>query len=261
MVFTNPFRIHISRKVIMQKTHQLILIGALLVAVLVFSIFVFVSFNTKPEGKTGSLQVKWQQFLPGITGKQIIETSDEGFLTLGTTATISNSSDTPNEHYFENEQAILVKTDSQGNIQWQKAFQVENLIPTLTNIAQTHDGGYAVVGGITNSDYSRFCLIKLDSNGNVNWTQTYAGPTSILYPIAGPADGTNDVFLSISETDNGGYVLFGSWNAAWDYHMFAHGYLVKTDAAGNEVLNASVSVGGASMVPLVMATYFLALFG
>ena len=178
--------------------------------------------------------------MPGITGKQIIQTSDGGYLALGTIADISNAD--PIEPTFANERPILVKTDSLGNVQWQKTFQqILGLTPTLSNIAQTKDGGYAVVGGITNSTvydnpFSRFCLIKLDSEGNVNWTQTYEGPS----------DAINDVFNTVLEADDGGYTLYGTSSRYWDYHGLRNGYLVKTDEAGNAYFSKVVNTGPAS---------------
>jgi hypothetical protein len=224
---------------IMQRAYLLIASCILIVAVVTGSILAFTFFSPKQAGNDEN-HVVWQQFLPGITGKKIIQTSDGGYLALGATADISNSD--PREPTFVNEQPIIVKTDSLGNVQWQKTFQVLGLTPTLTNIAQTRDGGYAVVGGVTDSSaaydnpFSRFCLIKLDSKGNVNWTQTYAGPS----------DADNVAFNTILETSGGGYTLYGTWSRYWDYHGLRSGYLVKTDEAGNAYFSKGVDTGPAS---------------
>jgi hypothetical protein len=223
----------------MQRSH-LIIAACLLVAIVIASILAFPLFSPKPASNSGSFQIEWKQFLPGITGKQIIQTSDGGYLALGTIADISNAD--PIEPTFVNERPILVKTDSSGNVQWQKTFQqVLGLTPTLSNIAQTKDGGYAVVGGITNNTvydnpFSRFFLIKLDSKGNVNWTQTHEGPS----------DAINDVFNTVLEASDGGYTLSGTWSHYWDYHGLRNGYLVKTDEAGNAYFSKIVNTGPAS---------------
>jgi hypothetical protein len=230
-----------SAHFIMQRSHLLIAIFILLASLVIISILAISLFSPKPFSNDESLQIVWQQFLPGITGKEIIQTSDGGYLALGTTATIEKINNY-SEPIF-NEQPILVKTDSQGNVEWQKTFQVEGLTPKLFNIAQTKDGGYAVIGGITSPDqiypeipYSRFCFIKLDSEGKINWTRTYLGPSS----------GTDKAFNSILQTDDGVYVLFGLWTVAWDYHGFQNGYLIKTDEAGNAYFSSGVNTGPAS---------------
>ncbi len=224
---------------------MLIVLCILLAAASIVSILVFASFTPKPVGNGEGLQVVWQQFLPGISGKKIIQTSDMGYLALGTTASIEEINNYSGP-IFVNDQPILVKTDSLGNVQWQKTFQVEGLTPTLSNIAQTRDGGYAVVGGITNNSaintpFSRFCLIKLDYKGNVNWTQTYDGGS----------DANNDALNTVLETSDGGYTLFGTWSRYWDYHGFRQGYLIKTDEAGNAFVSKGVAAGPAgSMVQI-----------
>jgi hypothetical protein len=223
----------------MPRSRLIIAVCVILATIAIASILTFSLFSPKLVGNGKNLQIEWQQFLPGITGREIIQTSDGGYLALGTTADISNSD--PREATFVNEQPILVKTDDLGNVQWQKTFQqVLGLTPTLSNIAQTKDGGYAVVGGITNNTvydnpFSRFCLIKLDDKGNVNWTQTYDGGS----------DASNDVLNTVLET-NDGYTLFGTWSRYWDYHGLRNGYLIKTDEAGNAYFSKGVDTGPAS---------------
>jgi hypothetical protein len=233
----------------MQRSRLLIVLFIILASVIIVSILAFASFIPKLVSNGENLQVVWQQFLPGINGKKIIQTSDGGYLALGTIADISYSD--PGDAIFVNEQPFLVKTDSSGNVQWQKTFQVLGLTPNLNNIAQTRDGGYAVVGGITNASaaydnpFSRFCLIKLDYKGNVNWTQTYTGPS----------DANNDVFNTILESSDGGYALFGTWSRYWDYHGLRSGYLVKTDEAGNAHFSKGVDAGPASSMVQISDGY------
>jgi hypothetical protein len=224
----------------MRRSHLIIAVCLFLAAIVIASIIAFPLFSPNPA--SNSFQIEWQQFLPGITGKEIIQTSDGGYLALGTTASIEEI-DNYSGPTFVNEQPILVKTDNHGNVQWQKIFQVEGLTPQLFNIFQAKDGGYAVIGGITSPNqtspetpYSRFCFIKLNPQGNTDWIQTYSGPSSA----------TNKAFNSILQMDNGSYVLFGLWTVAWDYHGFQHGYLIKTDEAGNAYFSQGANTGPAS---------------
>ena len=88
-------------------------------------------------------------------------------------------------------------------------------------VKQTSDGGYVVVGyseSYTNGDKDVW-LLKLDVNGNEEWSQNYGGVE-------------NDVGNYVQQTDDGGYIIAGNTESFslgdQDY------YLIKTDASGNE---------------------------
>jgi hypothetical protein len=89
------------------------------------------------------------------------------------------------------------------------------------SVVQTSDGGYALAGYTDSSGQGGFdvYLVKTDSAGNQNWTQTYGGSG-------------DDFAYSVVQTSDGGYALAGytdSFGAG--YYDF---YLVKTNSAGNE---------------------------
>lgn len=86
----------------------------------------------------------------------------------------------------------------------------------------TSDGGYIIVGytqlqGFLNSDV---WLVKLFSNGEVDWTQTYGGDQ-------------DELAYSVNETADAGYILSGYTNS------FGSGYedvyLIKTDIYGDSM--------------------------
>ena len=77
------------------------------------------------------LTVQWQQFLPGVSGSSIIQTSDGGFLALGTNASIQTSL---GDGEFVNQQPILTKTDALGKIMWTKTYQTENATLDLSRV-------------------------------------------------------------------------------------------------------------------------------
>ena len=66
-----------------------------------------------------------------------------------------------------------MKTDSQGNLQWQSTLNSSTQVDSVTNLMQTKDGGYAIAGFITYSLSSKSYafLFKTDSKGNVEWSQ------------------------------------------------------------------------------------------
>jgi len=97
------------------------------------------------------------------------------------------------------------------------------------SLIQTSDGGYAIAGytksfGAGNYDVY---VIKLDANGNLQWTKTIGGPES--------EEGN-----SLIQTPDGGYVIAGSTRS------FGAGeadvYVVKLDAKGN--LQWTKTIGG-----------------
>ncbi|MFK7903596.1 MAG: hypothetical protein AB8B69_00650, partial [Chitinophagales bacterium] len=140
-------------------------------------------------------------------GRKFVLTNDGGFILIGYTAsgtTIGNNSD-----------VYVVKTDSFGNIEWEKNYGDE-VVNSGYSIQETQDGGYIIglinarIGGNKN-DAS---LIKLDKNGEVEWHQYYQ------------EIGRNYGGYCIQTLD-GGYMMAGG--------VSRMAYLVKTDALGEIV--------------------------
>jgi hypothetical protein len=94
-----------------------------------------------------------------ITGAQ--QTSDGGYAFAG--------------YYFQNtiydERAWLVKTDSAGNVQWDKIYgpDVQYSYRKFVSFQQTNDGGFIAAGYTNqyNGGDSSLWLVKTDSNGNI----------------------------------------------------------------------------------------------
>jgi len=117
-------------------------------------------------------------------------------------------------------QGWLVKTDVNGNMQWNKTI-VTPYGSWLYTAIQTSDGGYAFAAANTTqagTQISDAILIKTDSSGNIQWTQTYGGPAV-------------DVGWGLVQTKDGGYAMSGytvSFGAGGQ-----GGWLIKTDVNGN----------------------------
>lgn len=114
----------------------------------------------------------------------------------------------------------LVKTDANGNVQWNQTYGGPEL-DAADSLIQTNDGGYAIAG-VTHSfgaGGKDFWLVKTDGAGNMEWNQTYGG-------IEGEG-----IFTSLVQTSDGGYALAG------ETESFGAGnqdfWLVKTDPVGN----------------------------
>jgi len=150
-------------------------------------------------------------------GFQVIQSNDGGYAIVGYTNSFSASYD-----------SWLVKTDSAGNMQWNKTYGGANSDYTYS-VVQSSDGGYAI-GGHTNSfgagNYD-FWLVKIDSTGSLQWSKTYGG-TNV------------DNALSLIRTSDNGYALIGETLSfgAGNYDF----WLVKTDSVGN--LQWSKTYGG-----------------
>lgn len=91
-----------------------------------------------------------------------------------------------------------------GEIEWQKTFGGSN-DEIARDVIETNDGGYAVIGytksidgDITDkqSEENDFWVLKLDSNGNLEWQKTYGGSG-------------DDKGRAIIQTNDGGYAITG----------------------------------------------------
>jgi hypothetical protein len=132
----------------------------------------------------------------------VIQTSDGGYALVGFTQS--------------RERAWLVKTDPDGNMEWNKTFEDGS----ANSIVQTGDGGYVIAGstGSFGAGGSDFWLVKTDSVGNVEWNQTYGGSR-------------DDSAKSMVQTSDGGYAIAGDTES---YGVsFTDFLLVKTDSLGN----------------------------
>jgi hypothetical protein len=174
--------------------------------------------GTSPSGgwiiKTdanGNMQ--WNQTIVTPYGRWLytaIQTSDGGyaFAASNTTQAGTQISD-----------AILIKTDSSGDIQWTKAYGGA-AVDVGWGLVQTKDGGYAMSGftfsfGAGGQDG---WLIKTDVNGNMQWNKTYGGTA-------------DDSLQVIVLTSDGGFAIAGKTLSFGGGNLDM--WLVKTDSYGN----------------------------
>jgi hypothetical protein len=94
--------------------------------------------------------------------------------------------------------AWLVKTDSEGNIMWNKTYGEAG--SWAFQVVQTQDRGYAFTGILNGKDA---WVVKTDTNGDLDWNLTFAGAT-----FAGSS--VEDVGRCIIQTSDGGYALVGT---------------------------------------------------
>jgi hypothetical protein len=197
--------------------------------------------------------MKWDKTFGGTEydgGMCVRQTNDGGYIIVGI-------KDSDHDNYGD---IWLIKTDSNGNKEWDKTFGSARY-DIGAYIQLTTDGGYIITGKLS----GRVCLIKTNSSGNVEWTETYPGnmgkcvqqTTDGGYIIIGSR--SDDYWLlktysngsmewektfhkkkrnigeCVQQTTDGGYILTGyaEW---WDYPEFTSViWVIKTDSNGNKV--------------------------
>jgi hypothetical protein len=96
-----------------------------------------------------------------------IQTIDGGYALVGT-----HDEDDPDGD------VLLIKTDSEGNMQWYKKYGTSARDMGLC-VIETDDGGYLIGGASSGLGNGNGYLLKTDVNGNLQWTKNYGNP---LYP-------------------------------------------------------------------------------
>ena len=144
-------------------------------------------------------------------GYSVQQTSDDGFIVAGYTNSFGAGS----------VDVYIVRTNALGDTLWTRTYG-EALYDEAFCIQQTSDGGFVIAGmqESVNGGYSQddAYLIKINSMGDVLWTQTYGGGSS------------NELAYFVQETTDGGYILAGGSSEEENGLDF---YLVKTDSYGD----------------------------
>ena len=210
--------------------------------------------------------LEWERRFEGPNIDQFLSvrnTSDEGYVVFGSTSSFGSGS----------HDAWIIKTDMFGVEQWSQTYGGSQEDYGY-DIQQTGDGGYLLLGSTSSSGSggSDLWLIKTDSLGTQEWSQTYGGPenetgTGLLATTEGDyilsgyttsfGNGSNDIWLvkvdstgllqwsqtygggenesptSIKETLDGGF-LIGGYTASFGGGNYS-AWVVRTDSTGDEL--------------------------
>lgn len=158
---------------------------------------------------------QWEKTLGGAQndeGLDVISTEDGGFLTVGYSWSFGNG-----------QQIYAVKTDIEGNEEWQKVYGGTNR-EVGHSIIQSRDGSYIIVGQTNSPGISHgnddVWLQKIDGEGNLIWQQAYG-------------EVNHEVGYGVVELRDGGFLVIGYkefYSAAGKDIL-----LIKTDSDGNEL--------------------------
>lgn len=154
----------------------------------------------------------------------------------------------------------IVKTDSEGEVIWDKTFG-GNTYDNLTCFIQTADGGF-LAGGCSASplsgdktednagggdDFGDYWLIRLDSNANTIWQNTIGGDK-------------HDYLSCLQQTSDGGYIIGGSSesDSTGDKTENSEGdndyWILKLDEAGNIIWQNTIGGNDADYLEAIQQT-------
>ncbi len=129
--------------------------------------------------------------------------------------------------------AILLKTDANGNLLWEKKYEfaVRDLdtgesFPWV--VKQTSDGGYVLTGTTAGSHAADLYVIRTDLNGNVVWAKSYEHDfTNFRFSLG----------LDIIENSAGDFIIAGSLDKDQSLNEYNYPYILKINNIGT-ILNA-----------------------
>jgi hypothetical protein len=161
--------------------------------------------------------MEWNRTYAGTDAdyaRSLVVTSDGGYAIAGMTWFSKDTGFFSSEDY----DFWLVKTNSLGNIQWNKTYTgYDNA--WAYSLVVTSDGGYALAGSTARIRSSKVSvlLVKTDASGNMEWNRTYGGTGE-------------DRAYSLVAASDGGYAIAGytrvSGASGGDF------WLIKTDEIG-----------------------------
>lgn len=176
----------------------------------------FLLIKTDREG-----EMQWNRTYGGDETDELayslLDPNDGGYVLAG----VKQYSGTADGEFRIKEDFLLIKTTSEGVLQWSRTYGgPEN--ERLYNAIATSDGGYLLVGYKETTVFPYYgdaWFVKTDADGNMQWNRTFGGEDF-------------DVASCVIEVDEG-YVMCG-WTHSFGPEDF---WLIKTDPLGNVVWN------------------------
>lgn len=134
--------------------------------------------------------------------------------------------------------AWLVKTDANGNEQWNRTFIEQEDTVEFKSILQTTDDGYIILGGINSGSHNKRAtlVVRTNASGYELWSKIFSGKVTYRF-------GEKDQYTasSVQQTSDGDYIIAGSkiypyinWG---ELSYNSDTWLIKIDNKGNEQWN------------------------
>jgi hypothetical protein len=202
--------------------------------------FVFVGiFTIQAQAPT----IHWQKCYGDVhenVAYNVIQTSDGGFITVGTTNTTTPEG---------NSGFMIVKSDEIGTIEWEKNYGGSNGA-FATQVVQNSDGSYVIAGYTSSNDGDvsgnhgnfDYWVIKLDSLGTILWQKTYGG--SQIEEATGiiKTDDDGYIIVGYSTSNDGDVTLVDGYSDSWVIKIDAIGTLVWQQSLGGNNTDIAHSV-------------------
>ncbi|WP_431107903.1 hypothetical protein [Winogradskyella poriferorum] len=157
------------------------------------------------------------------SAQSVTATTDGGYIILGYTQSNDNDITDKQDESFD---YWVLKFDATDQLQWQKTYG-GSLDDRGSDIIQTSDGGYAILGysfsndgdATENAGLQDYWLVKLDANGNISWEKSFG------YQGA-------DSGITMTETNDQGFLVTGILD------------VTASGGEGNSSRNANRHAGG-----------------
>ncbi|MFH2094078.1 MAG: gliding motility-associated C-terminal domain-containing protein [Bacteroidota bacterium] len=196
-------------------------------------------------------------------GNFVIQTSDGGYLAVGYTYSFGTKDST---------NIYMVKTNSTGTMQWDRAYQISPNDDDAANSVEEHAGGYILTGYTTQlfagvDTTQDIVLIGTDLSGNNPWVHTYGTDSHTEYGtsierinasslvVTGSNDesvsGLDAVDIFLMEINTSGSA---TWCAAYDIGFADEAqYVHRISGGGYNVVGFTI----ASLFPLSLKSFIL----
>ena len=186
-------------------------------------------------------------------GNAVLQTSDNGFIITGSAEPIGT----------EKGNLWIIKTDDQGNKQWDSILGVSSDFESGSMIIETDDSNYIVVGSVNTSGGGRgdIWLLKIDAFGNKLWDKSFGDrghnyaddvvETSDGFVILGSSwipDETNGYDIWLLKTDKKGELL---WDQIFDASDSDHGWSLDQCDDGGFIITGEKDHGSDDKVWLI----------
>ncbi len=142
-------------------------------------------------------------------GYDIVQTLDSGYIVLAKTR--------------DGDDETVFKIDTRGNPVWAKILEYNATSISATEMLLAHDNNVIISGVVYDSLFnSDIYLLKMDTAGNILWTNTYGGPLS------------EDV-ASFDQLLDSTFIILGTGSG----FSSNDSYFIKTGLDGNSICNRS----------------------